>query len=265
MTMLRPSSLALTLSLLAAGSVDAWQSPVPVPALKAPRPAPAPSPSLRAPAAPVAPLPPVAPLAFAAPARPMPAAPQQPAPPSQPAPQAPPQPQTIVMPRVSNGPLIPLQVDVTIARYQGDKRVSSMPYALAVNANGDRAQLNMGAEVPVPNTMFAPVAGGPAPGTSALRSFSYKTIGTNILCDAKDAPEGRFEVSLQIDDSSVYSSGTATGTADTPIVGEMPVFRSFKSRNTLLLRDGQSRQYTAATDRVSGETVRIEVALKVVK
>jgi hypothetical protein len=45
----------------------------------------------------------------------------------------------------------------------------------------------------------------------------------------------------------------------------MPAFRNFKSRNRLLLRDGQTRQYTAATDRITGETVRIEVSLKVVK
>jgi hypothetical protein len=35
--------------------------------------------------------------------------------------------------------------------------------------------------------------------------------------------------------------------------------------NTLVLRDGQSRQFTAATDRVSGAVVRIEVTLKVAK
>jgi hypothetical protein len=45
----------------------------------------------------------------------------------------------------------------------------------------------------------------------------------------------------------------------------MPVFRNFKTRNTLLLQDGQSRRFTAAADRVSGETVQVEVTLRVVK
>jgi hypothetical protein len=181
--------------------------------------------------------------------------------PAVPVPPRPPQPETIVMPRVSNGPLVPLQIDVTISRYQGEKKVSAMPYSLAVNANGDRAQLNMGAEVAVPSTMPPRDAGQASAG---FRSFNYRPIGTNILCDARSAEDGRFEVSLQIDDGSVYAN-TAGQAADTSIVGEMPVFRSFKSRNTLLLRDGQTRQYTVATDRVSGETVKIEVALKVVK
>ena len=46
---------------------------------------------------------------------------------------------------------MPLEVQVVISRYQGDKRVSSMPYVLVVNANAQAAiELNMGAEVPIP-------------------------------------------------------------------------------------------------------------------
>ena len=45
----------------------------------------------------------------------------------------------------------------------------------------------------------------------------------------------------------------------------MPVFKSFKARNRILLRPGVMRQFTAATDRISGETVRIEVTLTTVK
>jgi hypothetical protein len=45
----------------------------------------------------------------------------------------------------------------------------------------------------------------------------------------------------------------------------MPVFRKFSSTNMLVMRDGQTREFTAATDRVSGEVVRIAVTLRVVK
>ena len=50
-----------------------------------------------------------------------------------------------------------------------------------------------------------------------------------------------------------------------PTVGNIPVFRSYQSTNTLVLKDGQSREFTAATDRVSGEVIRIAVTLRVVK
>ena len=163
--------------------------------------------------------------------------------------------------RGNKAPAIPLEVQIVLARYQGEKRVSSMPYVLAVNANGERASLNMGAEVAVPTSTFTPVDTAKA---QPLVSFNYRSIGTSIICGAITTNEdGRFEVNISVDDSSVFlRDGSAA--AATP-GGGMPAFRSFKSRNTLLLKDGQTRQYTAATDAVSGETIRIDVTLKVVK
>lgn len=154
---------------------------------------------------------------------------------------------------------VPLEVQIVISRYQGEKKVSSLPYTLAVNANsGEPTQLNIGGDVPIPSTTFTPVGDGGKPATP-LVSFSYKNIGTSINCRATSIDDGRFDLRVEIDESSVYTS------ADGAKTGESPSFRSFRARNTLLLRDGQMRQYTAATDRVSGETIRIEVTLRVVK
>jgi hypothetical protein len=174
-------------------------------------------------------------------------------PPPQPAPETPP------VARPPRPPIVPLEIQVVIARYQGEKRVSSMPYVLAVNANGAPASLNMGADVAIPSgPIHSPVDGKPSPPVM----YNYRSIGTNISCSATSADEGRFEVNISIDDSSVFV--TADGSPSTA-AGNMPAFRSFKSRNTLLLRDGQTRQYTAATERFSSETIRVEVTLKVVK
>jgi hypothetical protein len=187
-------------------------------------------------------------------------APGQPPPAGQP-PQ-PPQPAVQGARVQGRGPVVPLEVQVTISRYQGEKKISSMPYVLAVNANSTDAQLTMIVDVPVAATTFTPVSGdNKAPGPVPLESFNYRGVGTNIVCGATTADDGRFEISLGVDETSVVPSaegqvGTRPG---------MPAFRNFKSRNRLLLRDGQTRQYTAATDRISGETVRVEVKLTVVK
>jgi hypothetical protein len=164
--------------------------------------------------------------------------------------------------RGAKAPAIPLEVQIVLSRYQGEKRVSSMPYVMAVNANGERASLNMGADVAVPSSTFAPNDPSKA---QPIVSFNYRPIGTAIICGAiTTAEEGRFELNISVDDSSVYLK--EDNSAGSPsAVSNMPAFRSFKSRNTLLLRDGQTRQYTAATDRVSGETIRIDVTVKVVK
>jgi hypothetical protein len=179
-------------------------------------------------------------------------------PPPQPIPE---QPAASPASRGSRAPAIPLEIQIVLSRYQGEKRVSSMPYVMAVNANGERASLNMGADVAIPSSTFTPVEAKAQP----LVSYNYRNIGTSIVCGAiTTAEEGRFEVNISVDDSSVYlKEDSAVGAPSSG--SNMPAFRSFKSRNTLLLRDGQTRQYTAATDRVSGETIRIDVMLKVVK
>ncbi len=160
--------------------------------------------------------------------------------------------------------LVPLSVDVTVTRYQGEKKISSMPFVLAVNANklgqAGPALLRMGAKVPVP-TVPAPPGTAAGAAASPPPSVNYQDIGTNIDCTAKVVEAG-FELRVSVSDTSVYTNIQDTAT---PTVGNMPVFRSFQSTNTLVLRDGQSREFTAATDRVSGEVIRIAVTLKVVK
>jgi len=147
------------------------------------------------------------------------------------------------------GPLVPLDVQVVVSRYQGDKKVSSLPYALAVNANDRRASsIRMGAEVPVVTNQVA--SGGPKPPSIV----NYKAIGTNIDCFARTMEDGRFQVNITVEDAWVYENAATTVA---PTLAGQPVMRSFKSTNTLVMRDGQTRQFTTATDRVNGEVVRI--------
>ena len=160
--------------------------------------------------------------------------------------------------------LVPLSVDVTVTRYQGEKKISSMPYMLAVNANkigqAGPALLRMGAKVPVP-PLAAPPGNPAGPAGPMPGPVNYQDIGTNIDCQAKIV-DGGFELRISVSDTSVYANIQDDAT---PTVGKMPVFRSFQSTNTLVLKDGQSREFTAATDRVSGEVIRIGVVLKVVR
>jgi hypothetical protein len=160
--------------------------------------------------------------------------------------------------------LVPLSVDVLITRYQGDKKISSMPYMLAVNANklgqAGPALLRMGAKVPVP-TIAAPPGNPGGPAGPMPGPVNYQDIGTNIDCNAKVVEAG-YELRISVSDTSVYANIQDNAT---PTVGNMPVFRSYQSTNTLVLKDGQSREFTAATDRVSGEVIRIAVTLRVVK
>ena len=174
-----------------------------------------------------------------------------------------------VIPQQAAAPLVPVKVDIVLSRSQGDKKVSSLPYSLSVNANSMRwggrvSQLRMGSQIPVPTVAQPKTADGkPVPVPVGAVPFTYKDIGTSIDCTAVSTDDGRYQVNLSIDESSVYSGDSVAG--DTPRANDVPIFRSFRSTNELILKDGQSAQFTAATDRVSGEVVRIDVTLTVRK
>jgi hypothetical protein len=159
--------------------------------------------------------------------------------------------------------LIPLDIEVVIARFNGDVKVSSLPYALVVNATRQAKQpvtvLRMGGRVPVPAATFTPFAGADGKAAPVMNSWSYEDVSTQIDCSAAILRDGRFDLTLSIEDTGVA----------TPVKGAdgstLPILRSFRTKNNVVLRDGQTRQFTVAADRLTGETVRIDVTLRVVK
>ena len=190
----------------------------------------------------------------AQPTQQQPAAPPLPPPPPPPPPGAPPPPPP--PPGTPSSDVgVDVSVEVTISRYHGDELVSSLPYVLALTSErSGGASLRIGAEVPV--LTMASANGGVVP-----QSFSYRPVGTEIDAFARGLDDDRYEVTVIIAESSVYGDDAAAMEAFR--APGVPVFRSFESSNTLVLRDGQSRQYTAAADRVTGESIRVDVALTV--
>jgi hypothetical protein len=156
--------------------------------------------------------------------------------------------------------VIPLKVQVVVSRFQGEKKISSLPYMLSVNA-GSKATLRMGAQVPIPPP---PMKGPDGNAMPAVGPVQYRDVGTNIDCTVmRPTDDGRFQIELMFDDSSVYGEGLAPG-SNTPPAGN-PSFRSFRASDSLMLKDGQTAQFTTATDKVSGDVIKVDVTLTVVK
>jgi hypothetical protein len=156
------------------------------------------------------------------------------------------------------GPL-PLKLQIVYARYLGEKKVSSVPYTLSVNADERPTRLRMGIEVPVQVATKDNVV-----------QFQYRNVGNNLDCSAQQLDHGdRFRVWCTFEQSSIYAAegerrGASSAIGDVQ-VGNMPLFRNFRSEANIVLRDGQTAQYTVATDPVSGEVLKIDVTLNVVK
>jgi hypothetical protein len=157
----------------------------------------------------------------------------------------------------------PIEVEIVMSRYQGDKKVSSLPYLLTVNASDrtEETRLRMGASVPVPS--MAP-ATGPDGKPITLGGFpspvTYQDVSTEIDCRARPLGDGRFELFISVSDRALATSQEPNAT-----IGNLPVIRTFQSSNSIILRDGQTRQFIAAADRITGEVVRVDVTLRVVK
>ena len=150
-------------------------------------------------------------------------------------------------------PVIPLKVTVTISRYEGDKRTASLPFVLWVNT-GDSGNIQMGSDVPVPQMTFGSMKDGVATPTT---SYTYRTLGTNISCSAKALGDGLFRLSLDVQDSQVFRQSTSGAPG--------PVFQNFRSNNSPILRDGGTVQFAVATDKTTGEVVKLDVTLNLVK
>jgi len=152
-------------------------------------------------------------------------------------------------------PPVPLKVTVSISRWDGDKKTANLPFVLWVNTGGN-SSIQMGSDVPTPEVIVGPKGEGTTPPT---QSFRYRSLGTNITCSAAALADGLFSLKVDVNDTQVFR-GNGTGATQFG-----PIFQNFRSSNSPILRDGQSVQFAVATDKTSGEVIKLDVTLNVVK
>jgi hypothetical protein len=148
----------------------------------------------------------------------------------------------------------PAQVDVEVvlSRYQGEQRVANLPYTLRLveGGPGRQAQLRVGVELPIE------VEEG---------VFQYKNVGTHIDCsavatsDQREADRDRYELWLAIKHSGVVPSSPEV---EAPFAGA-PMFSTFQIESRVVLSNGERVELVGSTDPVTGEVMRIQVALRV--
>lgn len=156
-------------------------------------------------------------------------------------------------------PGVTLKVTVAISRWAGDKKVGNSPYVLMVvpswgaraerGIEGEATSLQMGSDYPLGYTTT--VTDG-----KSVSAMSYKALGTNVRITAKPADEGRYTLYVMVQDTQV----------DKPAANNLPPsFQTFRADNRLTMRDGQTVQYTMATDAISGQVLRLDVTMNVIK
>lgn len=144
-----------------------------------------------------------------------------------------------------------LRVQLVVSRYEGEKKVGSLPYVFVVTPNlASQMHIRFGVDVPVPSPNFAANGGAPV---------EYRNMGTNIDCyNVRDLTGGRYQFDINVQNSAALPG-------QDPGKDARPLFRRFDSSFTVALRDGQSMQTIASTNPVTGEVVKIDVTLNVVR
>jgi hypothetical protein len=164
-------------------------------------------------------------------------------------------------PRAERGPTATLRVQLVLSRYQGEKKTGSLPYTFTATAGGDWTRMRMGVDTPVPIGPVSSTKGSADGAPSPPTSYQYRNVGTNIDCRAIDRGDGRYELVIRVENSSALGAERA-GEVSLP---GAPLFRRFEANIDPVLRDGQWVQAIASADPVTGEVVKIDVTLNVVK
>jgi hypothetical protein len=149
--------------------------------------------------------------------------------------------------------ITPLSVQVVFVRYQGEKKTTSLPYVLSVNANEPQGtRLRIGLRVPLMTRM------------NDAAQVVLKNVGTSIDCSAESLEGGLFRLSLALDQSSVNTLDGNVRWSETDL-SKLPLMPFLELSTTAYLRPGQTAQYTVAADPFTGETAKVEVTLNLVK
>ncbi len=179
----------------------------------------------------------------------------------------------------------PLRAQVVITEYDGDRKVGSLPYSFLISAPSGQAgppgtaSIRMGLRVPI-------VTGS----KDGAKQTQYMDVGTNLDCTARSPEEGRYDLELTVERSSVYSGAEGASSAavvdsgrggrsgaakeskltmvtsdDIQLSADQPVIRQFRTRLSVYMKDGQTTETAASTDPLSGRVFRVSVTLNVVK
>jgi hypothetical protein len=124
--------------------------------------------------------------------------------------------------------------------------------------------LRMGVDVPVGTISSTRATGANNSGSTTTTGPDFRNVGTSIDCWADLTDESsRYAVGVRLTDSSIFTGDqegrSAIRTAD-PMA-----FRTFSTSNTITMRDGQTVQFASATDKITGEIVKVDVTISSVK
>lgn len=151
-------------------------------------------------------------------------------------------------------PSVPVKVQVVLTEFDGDKKISSMPYTFMVIAGGryNSTYVRTGVRVPVETD-------------GKDQKTTYMDVGVGIDCNISPEDDGRFRVNFTLDRSALYPNKSSEGERLVSEPNGQPLVRQFRTQESLFLKDGQTSENTLSTDPLNGHTLRLSVTINVQK
>jgi hypothetical protein len=154
-------------------------------------------------------------------------------------------------------PSIPIKVQIVFTEFDGDKKVSTMPYSFVAIADEKlggyySTSLRTGVRIPVE------VEG-------KEQKTTYLDVGSNIDCGIRSEDDGRFRVYLIFDRSALYPNKSAEGERLVAQPNGQPLIRQFRTSENMILKDGQTAENILSTDPLNGHVLRVSMTINVLK
>jgi hypothetical protein len=162
----------------------------------------------------------------------------------------------------------PVKLQVVLSEYDGTKKIANLSYSMPLIVAGGKpsgaySTLRIGVKVPV--TTADSKTGG--------SQIQYIDVGTSIDARVAHADDGKYQVDLKVDRSSLYVTvrdpdGKTVGrewSEGEPPPSDQPFVRQYRGDVGMFLREGQPTEGTVATDPLTGHVFKVEVTLHVAK
>jgi hypothetical protein len=164
-------------------------------------------------------------------------------------------------------PSTPVKLQIVLSEYDGAKKIANLSYAMPLIVSGSKptgySTLRIGVKVPVTT----------ADSKTGSTQIQYIDVGTSIDARVAHADDGKYQVDLKVDRSSLYVTARDR---DGKIAGKewsdgeappstQPLVRQYRGDVGMFLREGQPSEGTVATDPLTGHVFKVEVTLNVVK
>ena len=156
-------------------------------------------------------------------------------------------------------PSIPVRLTLVLTEFDGEKKVSSLPYVILLNSDPSghvsySSFMRIGVRVPVA-------------GTGKEGQSTFVDVGSNIDSGVQAEEDGRFTVRLNFERSSLYFQGRGDekGVLKTAETGQ-PYIPTIRAQSLLVtVKDGQNLEVLTATDPMNGHVFRLSLTLNVQK